>query len=110
MLETECYLIYFRLGFGINSIEKKVARLGATLGDRPGYPIPLGNKGKATFFSTEPDSKFTMEPKSNLNRLLICSIEKKVVRLGTTLWDKHGYPIPLGSKGKATFFFNRFKI
>ena len=52
-----------------------------------------------------------MEPKPNLNRLLICSIEKKVVRLGTTLWDKHGYPIPLGSKGKATFFQpKRFEI
>ena len=45
-----------------------------------------------------------MEPKPNLNRLLICRIEKKVVRLGTTLWAKHGYPIPQGSKGKATFF------
>ena len=45
-----------------------------------------------------------MEPKPNLNRLLICSIEKKVVRLGTNLWNKHGYPIPKGSKGKATFF------
>ena len=45
-----------------------------------------------------------MEPKPNLNRLLIWSFEKKVVRLGTTLWDEHGYPIPMGSKGKATFF------
>ena len=45
-----------------------------------------------------------MEPKPNLNHILICSIEKNVVRLGTTLWAKHGYPISLGSKGKATFF------